>query len=160
MFGPAAMAHLALGAAARATSDFARGLLPTRPGPPDYGGMLVADAMHLIEHAHRVLAAAVIAAHADGVSWTDIAEGLGTDPDTARTRWTPTVQRWRADLARASSPGQHDDDELPDVLATPPTLLARELDRWVVRHREPDDPTHGEHPVTHALSTPGGSAAS
>lgn len=156
------MAHLALGTAARLASDFARRLVPTgpaRPGRPGYGGMLVTDAAHLIEHAQRVLAAAVIAERADGVGWPEIAEGLGVDPDTARQRWTPTVQRWQADLTRASAPGQHDDDELPDVLAAPPTRLARDLDRWVVHHREPDDPEQGEHPVTHALSTPGGTAS-
>ncbi|WP_297648368.1 YegP family protein [Pseudonocardia sp.] len=37
------------------------------------------------------------------------------------------------------------------MLADPPGLVARQLDEWVVRHREPGDPVAGEHAVSDAL---------
>jgi hypothetical protein len=150
-FGPAAMAHLALASAARLVSDYARGLVPTRPGRAGYGGLLTGDAVHLGRLVDDVLAAAVVAERADGVGWDQIGEALGVDPERARERWAATVARWDADLARAAGPA-HDDDELPEALTGPPTVRARELDRWATRHREPDDLIEGPHPVTDALS--------
>jgi hypothetical protein len=150
-FGPAAMAHLALASAARLVSDYARGLVPTRPGRAGYGGLLTGDAVQLGRLVDDVLAAAVVAERADGVGWDQIGEALGVDPDRARERWAATVASWDADLARATGPA-HDDDQLPDVLTGPPTVRARELDRWATRHREPDDLIEGPHPVTDALS--------
>lgn len=80
----------------------------------------------------------------------EIGGALGVDPDRACERWA-AVARWDADLARAAGPA-HDDDQLPEVLTGPPTVRARELDRRVTRHREPDDLIKGPHPVTDARS--------
>ncbi len=145
------MAHLALAASARAVSDFARGLVPSHPGRAGYGGLLTGDAVQLGRLVDDVLAAAIIAERADGVGWQDIGEALGLDPDQARARWGATVDRWDTDLARAAGPA-HDDDQLPEILTGPPTVCARELDSWAIRHREPDDPIGGLHPVTDALT--------
>lgn len=159
VFGPASMAHLALATAARIASDFARTMVPTRPGQHGYGGLLIADALRLAELAAEVLAAAVVAERADGVGWDEIGEALGVEPDQARTRWTATIQRWDSDLARSSGP-THDDDTLPDVLTGPPTQRARELDWWATRHREPHDLIQGPHPVTDALTVDNGRGGS
>lgn len=150
----AGLAQLALGAAARTASDFARGLVAARAGRAGHAGLLIADAVALIELAEAVLAAAVVAEHDVGASWDDIAGGLGVDVDAARVRWTPIVQRWHDDADRAiystHRDGPLDHPDLPAALAGPPTALARELDRWVVRHHEPNDPVLGERPVTDA----------
>jgi hypothetical protein len=150
-FGPAAIAHLALASAARLVSDYARGLVPTHPRRAGYGGLLTGDAVQLGRLIDDVLAAAIVAERADGVGWEEIGSALGVDPDLAREQWTLTVDRWDADLAHAAGPA-HDDDQLPEVLTGPPTVRARELDRWATRHREPDGPTDGPHPVTDALA--------
>lgn len=117
------MAHLALAGAARVVSDFARGLVPTRPGRAGYGGLLTGDAVQLARLVEDVLAAAIVAERADGVGWQDIGDALGVDPDQARDRWAAMVDRWDTDLARAAGPA-HDDDQLPEVLTGPPTVRA------------------------------------
>lgn len=153
----AGLAQLALGATARTASDFARRLVAARAGRAGHAGLLVADAVALTELAEAVLAAAVVAEHDAGASWDDIAEGLGVDIDAARARWTPAVQRWHDDADRAihsaHRDGPLDDPDLPDVLVRPPSALARELDLWSIRHREPNDPATGEQPVTDAWTT-------
>jgi hypothetical protein len=151
-FEPAALAHLAFAAAARRASDFARQLVPTRPGLPGHAGVLVADAVQLVTLAERVLDAAVVCERAEGVRWEEIAAAAQISATAGRGRWEPVVEQWLVDVHRATSPGQHDDADLPDELAAPPATLARELDRWVLRHREPGDPIEGEHPVTDALA--------
>ncbi|MDN5920467.1 MAG: ARC6/PARC6 family protein [Pseudonocardia sp.] len=150
-FGPAAMAHLALATTARVASDYSRSLVPTQPGRHGYGGLITAAAVQLGRLVDDVLAAAIVAERADGVGWDEIADALGIDPDRAREQWATTVARWDTDLARATGPA-HDDDQLPDVLTGPPTVRARELDRWATRHREPADLLEGPHPVTDTLS--------
>lgn len=150
-FSPRAMAHLALGALAREVSDFARAMVPAGLDRHGYDGLLVADAVRLGELAAQVLAAAVVAERADDTGWDSIGASLGVDAGTAQARWDSVVQTWNADLAQATGPGQHDDDELPEVLTEPPALLARELDLWAARHREPTDPPAGPHQVSEAL---------
>lgn len=156
----AGLAQLALSATARTASDFARGLVTARAGRAGHAGLLIADAVALTELADAVLAAAVVAEHDAGASWDEIADGLGVNVDAARARWTSTVQRWHDDAARATNPiGRDvplDDVDLPDVLAGPPSAIARELDRWTTRHREPEDPVLSKQPVTDAWASAGG----
>jgi hypothetical protein len=145
-----ALAHLALGVAARETSDFARGLVPTGPARSGYDGALLADAVRIAELAQRVLAAAVVVERADGTTWEEIGEALGITRQSAHKRWQPTVAAWDDQLEQASTPGPGAEDD-PVARAAGPTLVAAELDEWVVRHREPRDPIEGEHPVSEVL---------
>ncbi len=150
----AGLSRLAHAHAARIVADFARGLVPAEPGGPGYGGLLVADAVALLTLADAVLTAAVLAERDAGTGWDEIADGAATDPAAAGARWEPALQQWHADLAVASSRlgGRPlDDADLPGVLAAPPTLVARELDQWVERHRQPDDPVI-DHTLTDAVT--------
>lgn len=74
-----------------------------------------------------------------------------TDP--ALRSWRRAVERWTVDVERADLPdGDDDGDLLPEVLHEPAADLARELDNWVVRHREPGDPVVGASPVSDAMA--------
>jgi hypothetical protein len=145
------LAHLALGSVAREASDFARGLVPTGAGRGGYDGALLADALRIAEFAEQVLAAAVVVEREDGTTWEEIGAVLGVTRSSAHKRWQPVAQRWNEQMERAAVRGRVDDEGLPEVLADPPGLVARRLDEWVVRHREPGDPIAGEHPVSDAL---------
>jgi hypothetical protein len=82
----------------------------------------VADAGRILQAAQRFLAAAVVAAEADGIAWPEIAELLaapGRDGSTWRTR-----------------------------LLGDPDEAAEDLDDWVIRHAE-EDP--GPAPVSGVL---------
>jgi hypothetical protein len=143
-----ATAQLTLGVAARQASDYARSMVPTGSYQDGYEGLVVADAVRLVEHARQVLAAAVVAERADGTSWEEIADVLDTTPASAQTRWQPIVSEWDAQVELAAVPGRNPHD-FPDVLIDLPTLTAAELKAWVLRHHEPNDPALGEHPVHH-----------
>lgn len=143
------LALLALGDAARRTSDFARSLVPTGPGHRALDGVVISDAIQLQALVEHVVIAAVVAEREDGTDWAEIADALGVTPAAAEETWTPIVAGWHDDVEQATEPGHHHD--LPDVLTHPPDGTAGQLDDWVVRHREPIDPVDGEHPVTDTL---------
>ncbi|GAY07128.1 hypothetical protein [Pseudonocardia sp. N23] len=143
-----AAAELAFAAAAREVSDVARSLLPTGSVRTSYAGTLVADARRLHALAGRALAAAVVVERADGTPWPDVAEATGEDPDGVRAHWEPLVVRWDAAMEQAAVPHAPDD---PDDPPAPVEAAVAELDGWVVRHREDDDPGSGDHPVSDAL---------
>jgi hypothetical protein len=143
-----AAAELAMAAAVREVSDFARSLVPTGSVRAPYGGRLVADARQLTALAGRALAAAIVVERLDGTPWPDIAGAAGEEPQATRDRWEPVVERWDADAEQAAVPGAPDD---PDDPPRPVEAAIAELDAWVARHREPGEPAAGEHPVSAAL---------
>lgn len=143
------IALLVLGDAARRTSDFARSMVPTGPSRSTLDGVLLSDALQLRALAEQVITAAVVAEREDGTDWAEIADTLGVAPGFAEERWTAVVEGWKGDIEQAAEAGHHHD--LPDALAQQPEILARQLDEWIVRHREPHDPVLSEHPVTDTL---------
>lgn len=142
-----AAAELALAAAVREVSDFARSLVPAGSVRVPYSGRLVSDARQLTALAGRALAAAIVVERIDGTPWPAIAEAAGDEPRAARARWEPVVERWDVDAEQAAVPGPDDADDPPRPLEA----AVAELDAWVVHHREPAEPATGEHPVTDAL---------
>lgn len=162
-------AGLALGAAARRVSDFARSMVPTgppcRPDEPDRAGLagvVLADALRLAELAASVVDAAVVLEREDGTGWAEITATAAArvhpaqeeDRDAQRLmrrRWDAVLRGWRRDLDFAALPGVAEQDELPAAIAAP-EIVAAELDRWVVRHHESLDPDISATPVTDGLS--------
>jgi len=143
-----AAAELALAAAAREVSDFARSLVPTGPVRDSYGGRLVAEARQLTALAGRALAAAIVVERTDGTTWEEIAGSLGGDARAARAQWASAVEHWEDAAEGAAVPRAADDPDEPPV---PVEEMIAELDAWVVRHREPDDPAAAQRPVSDAL---------
>ncbi|MCO1654101.1 hypothetical protein [Pseudonocardia humida] len=143
-----AAAELALAAAVREVSDFARSMVPTGSVRDRYDGLLIADARQLTALAGRALAAAVVVERTDGTPWPAVAQATGEDPRAVRARWEPAVERWETAAEQAAIPVAADDADDPPVATE---AVIAELDAWVVRHREPHDPATGEHPVSAAL---------
>jgi hypothetical protein len=141
------LAQLALGVAAREVADFARSMVPTGKHRTSCDGAVLADALRLRELVRRVVHAAVVAEREDGTPWEDIADALGTAAGHAQQQWQPTVNHWREHLRRP--PGTCGGDEA--ALIASPGQVAEDLDHWVTRHREPQDPDGGPQPVSDAL---------
>jgi hypothetical protein len=138
-------AELALAAAVREVSDFARSMVPTGSVEAAYNGRLVAEARQLTALAGRALAAAVVVERIDGTPWPDIGHATGEDPRAARAHWEPTVERWTTAAEQAAVPGATGSEDRP----APVEAVLSELDAWVVRHRE--EPAPEERPVSAAL---------
>ncbi|MFE5570083.1 hypothetical protein ACFQ68_34195 [Amycolatopsis japonica] len=87
----ATRAHLVLAAHAAELADLAANAARVDAStPPDHSG--------LIGMAQQIVEAAVVAARLDGKTWQEIAGGLdGETPKSARTRYWPSVARFRAD---------------------------------------------------------------
>ena len=132
------------------------GRSPTSPAPSSrpgrcrasYGGRLVAEARQLTALAGRALAAAIVVERTDGTTWPEIAKATGEDVRTVRTQWGSAVEHWEEAVEGAAVPRAEDDPDEPPV---PVEAVIAELDAWVVRHREPDEPATAERPVSDAL---------
>ncbi|KFZ81551.1 hypothetical protein ED92_14910 [Amycolatopsis sp. MJM2582] len=87
----ATRAHLVLAAHAAELADLAANAARVdASSPPDHSGM--------IGMAQQIVEAAVVAARLDGKTWQEIAGGLdGETPKSARSRYWPSVARFRAD---------------------------------------------------------------
>jgi hypothetical protein len=136
-------AELALAAALREVSDFARSLVPAGSVRAAYEGDLVTDARRLTALAGRALAAAIVVERIDGTPWPALAEATGEELAAARDRWGPAVERWEVAAEQAAVQARAGAGEPGPVLA--------DLDDWLVRHREPGDPDVGDRPVSAAL---------
>ncbi|WP_112246449.1 hypothetical protein [Kribbella monticola] len=101
-----AVARIALSYEACELSELARNAVPTTRSTTE----AVADAARILQAAQRYLAAAVLAAEADGIAWPEIAELLSSVE--------PAPSNWRTHL-------------LSD-----PHEAAEDLDDWVLRHAE------------------------
>lgn len=159
------VATLAVGVAARQVSDFARSMVPTGPRDPAqdarpvFDGVVLADALRLAELAAAVIDAAVVLERESGTSWEEITATVaarthparGPDPDrprSAQQRWSAMLAQWRHDLDYAALPGMAEPTDLPAVLGDRAEDTVAELDGWVVRHHEIDDPDITATPVT------------
>ncbi|MFD6073686.1 MULTISPECIES: hypothetical protein [Amycolatopsis] len=93
----ATRAHLVLAAHAAELADLAANAARVdATGEQDTGS--TRDRSSLIEMAQQILEAAVVAARLDGKTWEEIACGLdGATPRSVRTRYWPSVARFRAD---------------------------------------------------------------
>ncbi len=142
-------ARIALSVAAREVSDEARGLVPA----DDRGsgvGEIVERAVQLVDRTRDVLERAVVYEREEGASWQDIGAALGISRQTAQERFAEVEQRWRDALRRPSAeadPGGRQASRLPKG-AEDPERWSRQLDTWVIRHRERTDIDTGEHPVS------------
>lgn len=121
------VAELELAEAARRASDFARGMVPNGHASRLEPGSLVYDALQLIDHAREVLAAATRHERARGADYAGL-----VGPDSTGLA---------AELMSAAGPVSETRSE---------NIAERlfELDTWVCRHSEPDDPIESRHPVT------------
>lgn len=142
-------AELALAAALRDVSDFARSIVPAGSVRTSYDGGLAADARKLVTLAHQALAAAIVVERVDGTPWPAIASATGEELSEAHDRWEAVVRRRVTAAEQAAGRAAADADE--------PGPVAAELDRWLVHHREPGEPDTGQRPVSDALGrmTPG-----
>jgi hypothetical protein len=131
---PAASAELRLAETARATSDFARGMVPTGSPAVLLPGVLVDDAIQLMRHAQDVLASAVRVELAAGTSPRALADALGEHEDATRSR---------SEMLLDEVPAAISSEDLADQLF--------DLDTWVRRHHEDDDSRLTAHPVTDAV---------
>ena len=149
-------AELALAAALREASDFARAMVPSAPTPEAYRGTLVADARRLTGLAGRALAAAIAVERADGTPWPEIARAIGDEPGHTREHWEPMVRQWDVVTEQAAIPQAPEDaDDPPGSVET----TTAELDAWIVRHREADaasagsgEPAPDDRPLSDALA--------
>jgi hypothetical protein len=113
-----AVARIALSYEACELAELALNAVPTDRSTTE----AVAGVGRILQAAQRLLAAAVVAAEADGIAWPEIADLLaGVEPDRSS---------WRSRL-------------LSD-----PYEAAEDLDEWVIRHAE-EDP--GPAPVSGVL---------
>lgn len=112
-----AIARIALSYEACELAELARCAVPTDRSTTE----AVAEAGRILQAAQRFLAAAVVAAEADGLPWPTIADLLTAGP---------APSSWRAHLL------------------TDPYEAAEDLDEWVIRHAE-EDP--GPTPVSGVL---------
>lgn len=143
-FTSRSLAHLQLAETARELSDWARHLVPAGRRPDQaYDGTLVADAAALVELAGRVLTAAVLVEREDGCAWSAIAEVLDVEEEDVRQRWEPITDAWAQEQPGCS----------PDAAAqeTSTAEQLRDLDAWMVGHRDPADPDLGPTPVSSVM---------
>jgi hypothetical protein len=144
-----ARARLALSAAAKELSDYARGLVSADDrgtGP----GEVVERAVQLVDDARGMLERAVVYERERGASWQTIGAALGISRQTAHERFAELERRWKDALHRADAeagPGGRPARRLP-AGADDPERWGRLLDWWVIRHRESTDLDSGEHPVS------------
>jgi hypothetical protein len=142
-------ARIALSVAARLVSDHARGLVLA----DDRGsgaGEIVERAVQLVDQARGVLERAVVYERERGASWQDIGAALGISRQTAHERFAEVERRWQDALRRPyaeAGPGNELGLRLPEG-AEDPERWGRQLDAWVIRHREHTDVDTGEHPVS------------
>jgi hypothetical protein len=101
-----AVARIALSYEACELSELARHAVPTNRSTTE----AVADAGRILQAAQRFLAAAVLAAEADGITWPEIAQLLSLAE--------PAPSSWRIHLLTA------------------PYEAAEDLDDWVIQHAE------------------------
>jgi hypothetical protein len=145
-----ARARLALSAAANGVSDEARGLVPA----DDRGsgaGEIVERAVQLVDDARVVLERAVVYERQRGGSWQTIGAAIGISRQTAHERFAEVERRWKDALRQldgeVQSGGRGAAGRLP-AGAEDPQRWGEQLDRWVIRHRDPGDVDTGEHPVS------------
>jgi hypothetical protein len=148
-YGREAQARVALSVAAREVSDFARGLVPA----DDRGsgaGEIVERAAQLVDDARSVLERAVVYEREQGASWQTIGAALGISRQTAHERFAEAERHWQDALRRPyaeAGPGGWQALRLPEG-AEDPERWGKQLDSWVIRHRERADLDTGEHPVS------------
>lgn len=130
---PLAAAEVELADAARRTSDFARGMVPSGHAVELEPGSLASDALSLAKHAQLVLLAAVRHERARGTS-RSVLDGILDETATFKTsslhKTTSEVSVWAS-------------EDLHNMLF--------DLDAWVHRHAETDDPQASRQPVTDAV---------
>lgn len=145
-YSHAAQARLALSAAARGVSDEARGLVSA----DDRGsgaGEIVERAVQLVDDARALLERAVVYERERGASWQTIGAAIGISRQTAHERFAEVERRWKDALGRPDAAAGPRAPRLP-AGAEDPEEWGKQLDRWVIRHREPGDVDTGEHPVS------------
>jgi hypothetical protein len=97
-----------------------------------------------------VLERAVVYERERGASWQTIGAAIGISRQTAHERFAELERRWKDALNRPDAeadPGRQRAPRLP-AGAENPERWGEQLDRWVIRHREPGDLETGEHPVS------------
>jgi|SRR5215207_6318849 len=142
-------ARIALSVAAREVSDEARGLVSADDRSSGVGE-IVERAVQLVDRTRDVLERAVVYEREQGASWQDIGAALGVSRQTAHERFAEVEQRWKDALRRPyaeAGPGGRRALRLPEG-AEDPERWSRQLDAWVIQHRERTDVDTGEHPVS------------
>ncbi|MCF2529919.1 hypothetical protein [Yinghuangia soli] len=149
-FTRAALARLVMSSASHGLAEAATALAVTRFDDQTGPGGRASEAASVLEAAGQLLARAVIFEHERGSSWEDIARYLGTDPASARERFTPAIDSWHRAFEepyRADETGRKRVRRLP-YAAYRPEAACQWLDLSVrLRMSLLDDP----HPVSGAL---------
>jgi hypothetical protein len=127
-----AEAELELADRARRLSDYARGMMPTGAPTDSEPGALLQDALQVARLARQVLVAAANLERTRGTPEDVVSELLSSSETTANPN----------SLIRAAAPAA-DPGLIEDRLF--------DLDSWVRRHAEPDDPPILPQPVTTAV---------
>jgi hypothetical protein len=148
------LTRLAVSQASRDLSDLARSQVPTSSDGYLRAGELLSEARRLAAGADQVVRLAVAFERARGTSWQEIGDELGASRQAAHERYAPIVDEIHEGIL---FPWRDGDGVTPGWWACPdglddPAATSRRLDGWVVRHREPSDPDHGENPVSRALA--------
>jgi len=147
-YSHATRARLALSVAAKGVSDEARGLVSA----DDRGtgaGEIVEWAVQLVDDARAVLDRAVVYERERGASWQTIGAAIGISRQTAHERFAEVERCWKEALGRsdaAAGRGRQAPGLPPG--AEDPEGWGRQLDQWVIRHREPGDFDSGEYAVS------------
>lgn len=143
-------------------ADQAYGLVPIYEGELSSDGRArtgssVEAAAGLARAAQRLLAAAVVGERLGGASWEEIGAQLGITRQSAHERYAEAEARFKEELAHPENPDYTGEiGQFPyqlDWAAREPDVYARELDAWVVRHRDPDERSDTDpNPVSRGLA--------
>ncbi|TKG61526.1 hypothetical protein [Prauserella endophytica] len=161
-FTDASRARMVMAAEAHELSDFARSFVPIDQyelgdnGRALSDGMWIGDAARLVGAAQRVFEAVVVFERLGGTSWERIGDILGMSKQAAHEKFSQAETRFRDELRAPQNPDYT--GEIGQVryrlhpAARDPEEHARELDEWVARRRDPDEPEHAPNPVSGGLA--------
>ncbi|MGW6054532.1 hypothetical protein [Streptomyces sp. NPDC055189] len=151
----ASLARLAMAHEACELAGLARAAVPIgehelrSDGTARSPGSVLSDAADVLRAAHRFFEAAAVCERLGGAGWQLIADALGVEAQTARTRFAAAESRFREELRSPGNPGGA--AWWQDYTAGSPLEAARDLDDWVLRHEDGDGDL-GTAPVSGGLA--------